>query len=196
MIFNGDDHIKLNGAVLPGVVKSCEVGETSKIDEQEVEGSAVKPKQAVGYEDAKVKIELILDDTPDQTKYELLAALRASFRTPGQSVPKPIDIVSEDTMAHGISLVLFKGLSHKYLAEKDQLAVSLELWEYIPQTIKVKKGGTASKSSKASSSTATTGASNLSEDYKSYLESGRGKSPATDDASASGALGRISDMPY
>lgn len=196
MIFNGDDHIKLNGALLPGVVKSCEVTETAKIDEQEVEGSAVKPKQAVGYEDAKVKIELILDDTPDRTKYELLADLRASFRTPGQSVPQPITIISEETIAHGISSVLFKGLSHKYEAKKDQLAVSLELWEYIPQTIKVKKGGTASKSSKTSSGAAATGTSNLSKDYKSYLESSRGKSPAADDASASGALGRISDMPY
>ena len=33
--------------------------ETAKVDEQEVEGSATKPKQATGYEDAKVIIELI-----------------------------------------------------------------------------------------------------------------------------------------
>ena len=41
-----------------------QVKESAKIDEQEVGGSATKPKQAKGYEDAKVNLELILDDTP------------------------------------------------------------------------------------------------------------------------------------
>lgn len=193
MIYNPDDHIKLGGIILPGLVKSIEVTTPSKIDEQEVEGSAVKPKQAVGYEDAKVNIELILDDTPTHTKYELLAIIRHLFRAPGQSVPQPIPIICEDTMRHGIDKVLFKQLSHKSESKKDQLSVSLELWEYIPQTIKVKKGTATTKKKKASSSTYT---SNLSDSYQKYLETSRGKSPATDDASASGALGKISDMPY
>lgn len=194
MIYNPDDHIKLGGIILPGLVKSIEVTTPSKIDEQEVEGSAVKPKQAVGYEDAKVNIELILDDTPTHTKYELLAIIRSLFRSPGQSVPQPIPIVCEDTMRHGIDKVLFKQLSHKCDSKKDPLSVSLELWEYIPQTIKVKKGSTAAKTKQTSSSNTHT--SNLSDSYQKYLETSRGKSPATDDASASGALGKISDMPY
>lgn len=199
MIFNSDDHVKLGGVVLPGLVKSIEVKESAKIDEQEVEGSAVKPKQAVGYEDAKITIELTLDDTPTKGKYEMLEVIRALFRAVGQSVPKPIPIICEDTAKHGIDKVLFKSFSHKTESKKETISVSLELWEYIPQTIKVKKAGTATKSSKSSSkgrSSGKTTASNLSEDYKSYLETGRGKPPATDDASASGALGRISDMPY
>ncbi len=196
MIYNPDEHIKLGGIILPGLVKNIEVTTPSKIDEQEVEGSAVKPKQAVGYEDAKINIELILDDTPTQTKYELLAIIRHLFRAPGQSVPQPIPIICEDTMRHGVDKVLFKQLSHKYDSKKDQLSVSLELWEYIPQTIKVKKGSTATKAKKASSSSGNTHTSNLSDSYQKYLETSRGKSPATDDASASGALGKISDMPY
>lgn len=68
MIFIEDELIKLNGVVLPGLVKSIEVTETAKVDEREVEGSAVRPKQATGYEDAKVNIELIIDDTEFQTK--------------------------------------------------------------------------------------------------------------------------------
>lgn len=70
MIFIEDERIKLNGVVLPGLVKSIEVTETAKVDEQEVEGSATKPKQATGYEDAKVNIELTATNavviTPDQ----------------------------------------------------------------------------------------------------------------------------------
>ena len=82
MIYTEDQIVKVNGVVLPGLVKSIEVKESAQIDEQEVEGSATKPKQATGYEDAKVNIELILDDTPTQTKYQRLETLRAIFRTP------------------------------------------------------------------------------------------------------------------
>lgn len=99
-VYTEDQLVKVNGVVLPGLVKSIEVKESAKIDEQEVEGSATKPKQATGYEDAKVNIELILDDTPTATKYQRLETVRALFRTPGQSVPQPIPIVSEDTAKH------------------------------------------------------------------------------------------------
>ena len=125
MIYTEDQLVKVNGVVLPGLVKSIEVKESAKIDEQEVEGSATKPKQATGYEDAKVNIELILDDTPTATKYQRLETVRALFRTPGQSVPQPIPIVSEDTAKHGIDKVLFKGITHKSEVKKDQLTVSL-----------------------------------------------------------------------
>jgi len=48
MIYVEDQIVKVNGVVLPGLVKSIEVKETAKIDEQDVKGSAVKPKQATG----------------------------------------------------------------------------------------------------------------------------------------------------
>ena len=189
MIYMKDQSIKLNGVVLPGLVKSIEITETARIDEQEVEGSAVKPKQAVGYEDAKVNIELILDDTESQTKYQRLAVLRAAFRAPGQSVPQPIPIISEDTTAHGIEKVLFKKLTHKAENKKGQLPVTLELWEYIPQTITAKKAGSASASASASSA-----ASNLSAEYRRYLGSGRGNSPAKDDADTSAVKKKLTLM--
>ena len=84
MIFVEDNTIKLNGVVLPGLVKSIEVKESAQIDEQEVEGSSAKPKQATGYEDAKINIELVVDDTDTQTKYQRLETLRAVFRKEGQ----------------------------------------------------------------------------------------------------------------
>lgn len=123
MIYVEDQLVKVNGVVLPGLVKSIEVKESAKIDEQEVEGSATKPKQATGYEDAKITVELILDDTPTRTKYQALETVRAIFRKPGQTVPQPIPIVSEDTAKHGIDKVLFKGFSHKAEAKKEQITV-------------------------------------------------------------------------
>ena len=160
-----------------------------------VVGCSQTQNHATGYEDAKVNIELIIDDTPSQTKYQRLAVVVSHFRKPGQTVPQPIPIVSEDTVAHGIDKVWFKGVSHKAENKKGQLAVTLEFWEHVPQTITAKKKG------KGSGSGSSTGATITSE-YGSYLESSRGSSPklnsspAVDDASPSAALNRVSQMPY
>jgi len=201
MIYVEDQLIKVNGVVLPGLVKSIEVKESALIDEQEVEGSAVKPKQAVGYEDAKIIVELILDDTPVRTKYEALETVRSIFRKPGQTVPQPIPILSEDTAKHGIDKVLFKGFSHKTETKKEQITVSLEFWEYIPQTIKASKAGSSSGRSSGSSSGSTSGSaapSGLSAGYSSYLEASRGKPPASDEVTeaAGSGLQKISAMPF
>lgn len=197
MIYVEDQLVKVNGVVLPGLVKSIEVKESAKIDEQEVEGSATKPKQATGYEDAKITVELILDDTPTRTRYQALETVRAIFRKPGQTVPQPIPIVSEDTAKHGIDKVLFKGFSHKVEAKKEQITVSLEFWEYIPQTIKASKA--SSSGGKASGSTGGgTTSSGLSEEYKSYLATDRGVSPASDAVTDAGSAGlqRVAEMPF
>lgn len=197
MIYVEDQLVKVNGVVLPGLVKSIEVKESAKIDEQEVEGSATKPKQATGYEDAKITVELILDDTPTRTKYQALETVRAIFRKPGQTVPQPIPIVSEDTAKHGIDKVLFKGFSHKAEAKKEQITVSLEFWEYIPQTVKATKAsGSGGKASGSSGGGATS--SGLSEDYKSYLATDRGVSPASDAVTDAGSAGlqKVAAMPF
>ena len=181
MIFVEDNTIKLNGVVLPGLVKSIEVKESAQIDEQEVEGSSTKPKQATGYEDAKINIELVVDDTDTQTKYQRLETLRAVFRKEGQGVPQPIPIVCEDAAAHGIDKVLFKSLNHKTEQKKSYFSVTLELWEYIPQTIQaVKSSGDAS--SKKSGSSGSGSAGTLNSGYSSYLSSDRGSAPASEPA--------------
>ena len=181
MIFVEDNTIKLNGVVLPGLVKSIEVKESAQIDEQEVEGSSTKPKQATGYEDAKINIELVVDDTDTQTKYQRLETLRAVFRKEGQGVPQPIPIVCEDAAAHGIDKVLFKSLNHKSEQKKSYYSVTLELWEYIPQTIQaVKSSGDAS--SKKSGSSGSGSAGTLNSGYSSYLSSDRGSAPASEPA--------------
>jgi hypothetical protein len=197
VIYVEDQLVKVNGVVLPGLVKSIEVKESAKIDEQEVEGSATKPKQATGYEDAKITVELILDDTPTRTKYQALETVRAIFRKPGQTVPQPIPIVSEDTAKHGIDKVLFKGFSHKAEAKKEQITVSLEFWEYIPQTVKATKASGSGGKASGSSGGGTT-SSGLSEDYKSYLATDRGVSPASDAVTDAGSAGlqKVAAMPF
>ena len=53
MVYQDDDTIMIGGVLLPGLYKKVEVKTAAKIDEQEVEGSSAKPKQATGYEDAQ-----------------------------------------------------------------------------------------------------------------------------------------------
>lgn len=217
MIFIEDERVKLDGVVLPGLVKSIEVTETAKVDEQEIEGSAARPKQATGYEDAKINIELIIDDTESQTKYERYAVLREIFRRPAQSVPQPIPIVCEDAAAHGVEKVIFKKLTHKGESKRSQLIAVLELWEYIPQTITARKSS-GSAAASFGSAKSTPASSNLNGSYQDYLSTDRGtaatafakkrkpmeakrnRSPAVDDAAertkAKSALGRINKMPY
>lgn len=178
MIYMEDETIKVNGVVLPGLVKNIEVVEAAKIDEQEVEGSAARPKQATGYEDAKITVELILDDTETQTKYQRLEVLRSVFRKPGQSVPQPIPIICQDAAVHGIDRVLFKSLTHKVKNGKEQISVNLEFLEYIPQTITAVKSRTTTTTTGVETTNAT---NNLTEEYQTYLNDGlRGKSPAVD----------------
>ena len=106
-------------------------------------------------------------------------------------MPQPIPINSEDTAAHGVEKVIFKKLSHKGENKRGQLTATLELWEYIPQTITAK-----SSSSSGSGKSGGGAASNLKADYKSYLSNERGKSPARDDADATAAMNKVTAMPY
>lgn len=75
------------------------------------------------------------------------------------------------------------------------LPPTLELWEYIPQTITA-KSGSSSGSSSGSGKSGGGAASNLKADYKSYLSNERGKSPARDDADATAAMNKVTAMPY
>ena len=86
--------------------------------------------------------------------------------------------------------VIFKKLSHKGENKRGQLTATLELWEYIPQTITAKSGSSSGSSSGSGA------ASNLKADYKSYLSNERGKSPARDDADATAAMNKVTAMPY
>lgn len=73
----------------------------------------------------------------------------------------------------------------------DDTCGTLELWEYIPQTITAKSG-----SSSGSGKSGGGAASNLKAGYKSYLSNERGKSPARDDADATAAMNKVTAMPY
>lgn len=216
MIYVDGSEVKVGGVVLPGLFKSLEVTNDAQIDEQTVEGSTSKPKQATGYEDAKVTIELVLDDSPKETKMQKLSRIQNLFRAPGQGKPTVHDIVNSHTAIRGITRVLFKSLGSKETNSSGQMTVSIEFWEYVPQKITAtktssksqSKSSKSSKSSKKKKSTKTsnTAAVGITSAYQSYLKHDRGKaptatskttsSPARDTASTTVARNRLKSMPY
>lgn len=179
MIYVDESTIKIGGVILPGLFKSIEIKSDALIEEQEVEGRSTKPKQATGYEDAKVSVELVLHDGPLLTKLQKLEQIQNLFKKQGQSKPTVYEIVNEHTAARGITKVLFKNLTTKEQSKKDELTVMIEFWEYIAMTI------TATKSTSTTSTAQTsTTASTLTSEYQSYLSNNRGAAPKIKDKTA------------
>lgn len=168
MIYFDDDSIKIGGVILPGIYKSMEVNHDAQVDEQEVEGSSKKPKQATGYDDAKITIEISLRDSETVTKEDKLLIIQNLFRAENQGVPQVHELVSTHSSIRGINKIIIKNMTSKVTNKKDEIVVNLELMQYETMTIKASKG----KKSGSSSS-----GNNLSADYKNYLQNNRGKAP-------------------
>lgn len=180
MIFLDDDYIKIGGIILPGIYKSIEIKVSAQVEEQEVEGSSAKPKQAIGYEDAKITIEVSLEDSETESKEAKLEKIQNLFRRKGQNKPEVHKIISAHTVTRGITDVIFKDLSTKETNKKEELTASIELWEYVPMTI------TATKSKKKNSGGSGNSASNaaLNGNYKTYVDNDRGTAPKTNQSPA------------
>lgn len=178
MVYQDDDTIMIGGVLLPGLYKKVEVTTAAKIDEQEVEGSSAKPKQATGYEDAQISIELELHDSETQSKEDKLDVIQNLFRMRGQELPEVYPIISTYTSLRNVDQILIKNMSSQSSNKKDMLAVTLELMEYIPQTIKAKKKKSGSGGSSGSGSGSSSGSqTGLNQNYSSYLQKKRGSAP-------------------
>lgn len=188
MIYIEDKTIKIGSVTLPGIVKDITIHQDALIEEQEIKGKSSKVNQATGYEDAKVEVTLLLDDTEKETKMEKLQRIQSVFKTQNQKKPKVYPLINEHTTARKINKVIFKSLKSKVSNETGLLTVNIELWQYNPVSINSSRsGGSESRSSSVSG---------LSEEYKEYL-SERNKisvSPAADNASAD--LTKVRLLPY
>lgn len=200
MIYTDESTVKIDAVVLPGLFKSIEVKGDAIVDEQEIEGQSKKPKQATGYEDVKVNIELILEDGPILTKMQKIEQIQQLFRTPGQEKPTVHEIINEHTAARGVKQVIFKNLTHKADNKKGQIVVTLEFWEHTVMTVTASKSSSGASGAKKAAAAATA-RGNLNADYQSYLEN-RGaapalkQSPAKDTANGAKHVATVKAMPY
>jgi len=153
------------------------------VEELEVQGKGKKPKQATGYEDSKINIEIILMDDAKKTALQKLEMIQRIFRTKGQAKPKVYEMVNQHAIKRGINKVIFKDLSTRETSSKDAITVNLTFWEYVSVNVSATKSN--SKTSKTTSKTKATGNSSTSGDYQNYLSNNRGKAPRIADKTAS-----------
>lgn len=154
MIWIEDTQIKVGNIVLPGLLKSIEVSHEAEIDEQEVEGSSKKKKQATGYSDARINIELILEQGVCETAEYKLVKLQNLFKKAGQDKPIVYNIISGHLVSRGISKVLFKSLSSKEDNRKSCITATLEFIEYNAMTITAEKASTSQTAAASNTNTA------------------------------------------
>jgi hypothetical protein len=135
MMIVDDQQIKIGDLILPGFFQKMEVDAEVKIDEVDVKGKSVKPKQATGYEDGKIKLYLILQGDQQTTIYDKLLSIQNIFKQPDQQVPLVYNVFNEHLNVRGIDKIIFKKLTSKETNKIDTLEVICEFWEYIPITI-------------------------------------------------------------
>lgn len=178
MLYVHEKVAKLGGILLGGQVSSVEIQESATIYVAQDDKGKVKKTQPVGYDNAKVIIDIILEDSPEETSLEQLTNMQRLFRTNGQTQAKLFTIVNEDCAARDIFQVYFKSLSSKKVISESKRIVSLELWAPKVATIEVVK-----KTSKPGTSSGKTVEKESPEDTQNDLTDKKSKSRNTRDKS-------------
>ena len=183
MLYVQEKVVKLGGIYLEGQVTSVEVQEAGSVYVAQDEKGRYKKSQPVGYENAKVMIDILLEDTKAATTLEQLTEMQRLFKPYGQDKPKLLPIVNEDCAVRGITKVYFKNLTSKKVISESKRIASLELWApdiagirlqniMVLAGIKVKKKTTKKKTTKKSTK-------------KSKSKKSKSKSPAKDSRNTS-----------
>lgn len=152
MIVSDDNVVKINKVNLCGLIKGIDIKASAIVEDLEVEGKGKRPKQATGFEDATIDIELVLlDDIKGKTKNEKLIFLQNLFKKTGQKIPNVYDIVNKHINQRNIYKVIIKDFSTKENNKKDEINVTLNFVEYEAVGVKIKANKSAGNSSKNSS---------------------------------------------
>lgn len=133
MLYVHEKVAKLGDVYLGGQVSTVEVTEAASIYVAQDDKGKVKATQPVGYEQAKVMIDIILEDSPENTAIQQLIEMQRLFKEYGQAEAKLLPIVNEDCAARGISQVYFKTLTSKNVVSESKMIASLEL--IAPETV-------------------------------------------------------------
>lgn len=145
MLYVQEKVVKLGGVYLGGQVTSVEVQEAGSVYVAQDEKGRYTKSQPVGYENGKVMIEILLEDTKTATTLEQLTEMQRLFKAYGQDKPNLMSIVNEDCAARGITKVYLKNLTSKKIISESKRIASLELWAPDIVGIQVKKKTTKKK---------------------------------------------------
>lgn len=131
--------VKVGNVILPGTFESLEIQAAVKMDEVEIKGKKEKVTQAVGYDNARVRLNLILlpaEDGGDCTAQ--VQTIQAVFRrSPDQEKPGVYRIVNKHVQARGINEVIFSDYRTFEDNRSDKCLVICEFVEHVPIKVTV-----------------------------------------------------------
>jgi len=167
MLYVKDKVAKLGGVYIGGEVTSIEIQESASIYVAQDDKGKIKKTQPNGYENAKVMIDIVLEDMKGKSSLDQLKDIQRLFKQYKQMKAKLLKIVNEDCSNRGITAVYFKNLTTKKTISKSERIATLELWAPKVAGIKVKKVTSGKKKTSKKTS-------------KSKSKKAKSKSPAKD----------------
>lgn len=130
--------VKLGDTILPGIYQALEVTREVRFAEQSVPGASGASRQPLGYEDARITLDLVLapmgNGTSPRQQLQVLAALHQA--QDGKGRPRVHTIAHPLLAAWGIRQVVFTSLRAHDDSYNDLIACTLELKEHVPRTTK------------------------------------------------------------
>lgn len=131
--------VKVGGTILPGIFESLEISGSVKMDQVEIKGKQEKSTQAVGYENARVRLNLVLQPKEEGGDCsEQIAVLQKIFRKSNdQEKPGVYQFINKHTAARNISQVIFSELRTFEDNRSDKVIATCEFIEHIPIKVQV-----------------------------------------------------------
>lgn len=139
MLYITDKTIKLNKTYIPGIVKSVEVTEAGSIYVAQDSEGKIKSSQAVGYENAKVNVSIILEEDKGSSVEDQIKKIQQIFKKAKQEKPNLIPIVNKHCAARGISKVYFKEFTTKENTSNSMITGTLVFLAISIGSVKIKK---------------------------------------------------------
>lgn len=112
MIYVEENVLKVAGVYIPGQIQSITVTEEGKIeDKKNKKGKVTKANQPVGYEAAKVEIQIFFEESATYDRTEMVKYVQRLFKAAKQTKQKLYRIVEEQCNARGVTEVYFNGFT-------------------------------------------------------------------------------------
>lgn len=152
--------VKVGNIILPGIFESLEISGTVRMDQVDIPGKEDKVTQAVGYDNARIRLTVYLYPPEDGGNCdEQIAVYQGIFRkSPDQEKPGVYKLVNRHAAARKINEVIFNDLKTWEDNRNEKVLVICEFTEHVPIQVKVKEKAAETT---ASAATQTTSSSSL-----------------------------------
>lgn len=130
--------IKLGDQLIQGIYQGMSISGEVMIKEEETPARSGKLKQALGWEDIQVTLNILLKNDEESTPHEKLKRIVALFRkTDKAAKPEVYKIVSRMTDAWGLDKVIIRDIKSDDASNSDTLKVTLNFEEWESPLVKI-----------------------------------------------------------